>query len=289
MVAYRFCRTDDIELLVEAHNRCVLPHFPDRPALTVAGFKRAIRELNLRCSSCMVAMAGGEPAAVMLGAKREHASAIQVVAVHPEHLRQGYGRHLLRSIEKKLAILGPPRIVAEVDGRLDGAHAFFEACGWRREGRLADFVLEPADAHDARSNIAELAGPVTVDDLLPAGMLDDRSGLAWGRTKATLVNLRDDLSGLAVASAERIEAFFLARRAEDGQVSEIMRLGHGGGESGRKTLQLLLAHESRGRGRTLEIDKVAPAEIEDVPLEAWGFRRVREHVCYATEARARHV
>jgi hypothetical protein len=41
--AYRFCRTDDIALLVDALNRCWSPHFPDDPAMTAAAFKRSIR------------------------------------------------------------------------------------------------------------------------------------------------------------------------------------------------------------------------------------------------------
>ena len=34
--AYRFCRTDDIPLLVEALNRCWRPYFPAEPVMTVA-------------------------------------------------------------------------------------------------------------------------------------------------------------------------------------------------------------------------------------------------------------
>ena len=55
MPAYRFCRTDDIPLLVNALNACYVVHFPDQVALSVADFKREIRELDVWASSCMVA------------------------------------------------------------------------------------------------------------------------------------------------------------------------------------------------------------------------------------------
>ena len=112
--SYRFCRTDDVSLLVDALNRCWSPYFPDEPAMTPATFKRSIRDLQVWCSSCMVAFSGSDPIAVLIGAKRPSGTLIHKIAVHPDHRRQGHGRHLLTSLSSKLAILGPPRMVAEV-------------------------------------------------------------------------------------------------------------------------------------------------------------------------------
>ena len=53
MAAYRFCRTDDIGLLVDALNRCWSPYFPEEPSVTPAAFKRSIRDLQVWCSSCI--------------------------------------------------------------------------------------------------------------------------------------------------------------------------------------------------------------------------------------------
>jgi hypothetical protein len=39
--AYRFCRTDDIGLLVDALNRCWAPYFPDEPPVTPVAFKQS--------------------------------------------------------------------------------------------------------------------------------------------------------------------------------------------------------------------------------------------------------
>ena len=82
--------------------------------MTPAAFKRSIRDLQVWCSSCMVAFAGADPIGVLIGAKRPSGTLVHRIAVHPDHRRQGHGRHLLASLGSKLAILGPPRIVAEV-------------------------------------------------------------------------------------------------------------------------------------------------------------------------------
>ena len=121
MSAYRFCRTDDIGLLVGALNRCWAPYVPEQPPATAATFKRSIRDLQVWCSSCMVAFSGSDPIGVLIGAKRPSGTLIHTIAVHPDHRRLGHGRHLLTSMSSKLAILGPPRIVTEVPETLGEA------------------------------------------------------------------------------------------------------------------------------------------------------------------------
>ena len=127
MSSYRFCRTDDIGLLVDALNRCWAPYVPDEPEMTPAAFKRSIRDLQVWCSSCMVAFSGSAPIGVVIGAKRPSGTLIHKIAVHPDHRRQGHGRHLLTSLSSKLAILGPPRLIAEVPETLAPACELFGA------------------------------------------------------------------------------------------------------------------------------------------------------------------
>ena len=109
MTAYRFCRSDDLPLLAEAYERCRGPEDAAEaaagPPLDRAGMKVLIRESDLWSSSCMVANEGGEPVAVLLGCKREDATLVHTVRVHPDHRRKGHARHLLTSLSSKLAIL----------------------------------------------------------------------------------------------------------------------------------------------------------------------------------------
>jgi ribosomal protein S18 acetylase RimI-like enzyme len=135
VVAYRFCRPDDIPLLVRAVNRCYDVHFPARPPLTLDGFRRAVREAHLWPSNCMVATAGDEPVAVVIGTKQPDEVRVDRIGVSPGHQRRGHGRHLLESLGNKLAVLGPPRLVADVPVELGEAVAFFMALGWQEEPR----------------------------------------------------------------------------------------------------------------------------------------------------------
>ena len=142
MSAYRFCRTDDIGPLVDALNRCWSPYFSEEPPTTPAAFKRSIRDLQVWCSSCMVAFSGSDPIGVLIGAKRPSGTLIHKIAVHPDHRRQGHARHLLTSLSSKLAILGPPRIVAEVPETNAEACALFTASGYAEEAVLTDYVAD---------------------------------------------------------------------------------------------------------------------------------------------------
>ena len=58
--------------------------------MTPASFKRSIRDLQVWCSSCMVAFSGSDPIGVLIGAKRSSETLIHKIAVHPEYLRQGH-------------------------------------------------------------------------------------------------------------------------------------------------------------------------------------------------------
>jgi GNAT superfamily N-acetyltransferase len=300
--AYRFCRTDDIGLLVDALNRCWAPYFPDEPPITPAAFKRSIRDLQVWCSSCMVAFSGSEPIGVLIGAKRPSGTLVHKIAVHPDHRRQGHGRHLLASLGSKLAILGPPRIVAEVPETLAPACALFRACGYVDEAVLTDYVLEcPASGERGRalsaegSALKEVEGfviPVTVDDLAANGLLDEARPACWKRSVETLVARKDDIAGLAVASDERIEAYVLyvkggvasEANAEPSSAVEIVAL-NSLVEDGGASLTHLLSHLG-ARAGSLRFPKVHPAEISTELLETLGLHPSGVHRLYAATARS---
>jgi L-amino acid N-acyltransferase YncA len=207
MSAYRFCRSDDIGLLVNALNRCWAPYVPGDPPITPATFKRSIRDLQVWCSSCMVAFSGPDPIGLLIGAKRPSGTLVHTIAVHPDHRRQGHGRHLLASLGSKLAILGPPRMIAEVPESFGPACELFNASGYVQEALLTDYVWqheeddarEPANERQRGSHAsgagngglaserAKGAGgvkpaglpagrfliPITVDDLAANGLLEE--------------------------------------------------------------------------------------------------------------------
>jgi L-amino acid N-acyltransferase YncA len=318
MTAYRFCRTDDIDLLVEALNHCWSPYFPGEPPMTPAAFKRSIRDLQVWCSSCMVAFSGPDPIGVLIGAKRPSGTLVHKIAVHPDHRRQGHGRHLLASLGSKLAILGPPRIVAEIPETRAPACELFSASGYVQESLLTDYVWQPGlDAHEVAEG--RFVIPITVDDLAANGLLEAHPQVCWERSVETLTARKDDIAGLAVASEERIESYVLYLKPEagpresanpppfaPGRQPELRRdFAEAGAEAappvspettgivalrtfvedGGAGLKQLLAR-LRGRdARTVRFPKVHEAEASCEFLESLGFCRAGGHRLYVATPR----
>lgn len=285
MPSYRFCRPDDIPFLVRAVDECYAVHFPGTAPMTVEGFRREMKELDLWASSCLVAAADERPVAVLTGTKREDETLISRIGVRPEELRRGHGGHLVTSLSQKLAVLGPPRLVAEVPAELPGAVAFFERLGWRREASFTDW-LRPAAAGAAEPVPEGLIAPVTVDQLTAAGALEVPRGAAWLRTRKTLVNRKDGLRGKAVASPDRIEAWVVFDpEAADGTTEVV---GFGSAEEARRELLLgaLLRHLiAEVPARSARLARLAADELPDGLLPGLGFAPEREYHRYATEAK----
>ena len=309
MSAYRFCRSDDIALLVDALNRCWSPYFPDEPPMTPAAFKGSIRNRQVWCSSCMVAFSGSDPIGVLIGAKRPSGTLVHKIAVHPDHRRQGHGRHLLASLGSKLAILGPPRISVEVPETLAPVCELLTASGFVQETLLTDYVFSgpgdfvprnPLQARSREENYTrELDGgsddrsgrfviPVTVADLAANGLLCEADPqVCWERSVETLTARKDEISGLAVASDERIEACLLYVKCGAGPegTAEIVSLRSFVDDSGARLKQLLSRLRAQGL-ETFRFPKVHSAEISMESLEALGFRPAAVHRLYAAKARS---
>ena len=284
MSAYRFCRTDDIGLLVDALNRCWAPYYRDEPPMTTAAFKRSIRDLQVWCSSCMVAFSGSDPIGVLIGAKRPSSTLVHKIAVHPDHSRQGHGRHLLESLGSKLAILGPPKIVAEVPETLAPACELFKANGYLEEARLTDYVLD-READEVGEATGMFVIPVTVDDLAANGLLEAaHTQVCWERSVETLTARKEEIAGLAVASEERIEAYLLyvTRGMEE---TEIVSLRSFIDDGGARMKQLVSRIRARGM-QTFRFRKVHPAEISKERIETLGFSPAGMHRLYSARARS---
>jgi Acetyltransferase (GNAT) family len=264
----------------------------------------------------MVAFSGSDPIGVLIGAKRPSGTLVHRIAVHPDHRRQGHGRHLLDSLGSKLAILGPPRIIAEVPETLVPACELFSASGYAQEALLTDYVLhsEENDANE-RQRVSHASGaghgapaservggsggakppglnegfviPVTVDDLAANGLLEEaHPQTCWQRSVETLTARKDDIAGLAVASDERIEAYLLyATRGEEG--TEILSLRSFIEDGGARLAHLFSQLRAQGM-ETLLFPKVHPEEISHELLETLGFRAAGGHLLYAATRRPRH-
>ncbi len=268
-------------LLVDAYNRAFAPHFDPPPVLSVPGLKTWIRDLDLWCSSCAVAQDGPLPTGVVLGAKRPRQTLVLAVGVHPAHTRRGHGRHMLASLSSKLAILGPPEIVAEVPAEDARANAFFAACGYTPGPRFRDFVLEGA-------TLAPLTAPsvasVTLADLVANDAVDPDAPRPWARAHEALLKRTDGLLGLALASPDRIEAWVLWREKPEDR--EIMAVGAAASAQRQEMLGLLLRHFASRAPSRVVFERVREDEVPWAWLESWGFVAGREHRRYTASAEA---
>ena len=202
-------------------------------------------------------------------------------------MRQGHGRHLLTSLSSKLAILGPPRIVAEVPETLAPACELFRASGYVQEALLTDYVLQaPGRGSGQRDEPSDgFVIPVTVDDLAANGLLGEaHPQVCWKRSVETLTARKDDIAGLAVASDERIEAYvlYVTRGMEETEIVSLRSLIDDGGA---RLTQLLSQLRARGM-ETFRLPKVHPAEISKEWLETLGFSPAGGHLLYAARARS---
>ncbi len=286
MPGYRFCRSDDIPLLVAAHNACWVPHFGAEQAITAEDFKRGVRQLGLWSSSCVVAFDGDEPIGVLIAAKRDgEANFVHRLAVRPGHERRGHGRHLLTSLVDKAAILGPPRVVAEMPAEWTEVRGFFERSGFALEATYADFVLEPGGTAAADDSLASLVIAIGVDELLESGAFDRARPRAWSRMPATLRARAAELEGLAVAT-DRVEAYVLFHSRRDRSEREVLAIG---AADGARALALLapLVERVRAGGHRVRLPRIAEEEVSFATLAAMGFRREREYVgCVAVRPSA---
>jgi GNAT superfamily N-acetyltransferase len=300
---YRFCRSDDVPLLVAAYDACWVPHFaaPSAPggraassghtvslggaapsghaALTIDDFKRGVRELGFWASSCMVAFEGEEPIGVLIAAKRDgDANYVWRLAVKPGWERQGHGRHLLTSLADKAAILGPARLVVEIPAECTEVRRFFERSGFVEEARYVDWSLPapPGGAGTDRS-AGDLAVPITLDELIEAGAFDPIRRRAWIRTAASLRARAAELAGLAIAT-DRIEAYVLHAPSRPGPGRDVLAFGTADG-SGSPFLGALL-RSLADDGSPVSVRLVGDDEVSFDALGGFGFRRVGDTIGY---------
>ena len=233
----------------------------------------------------MVAFSGSAPIGVLIGAKRPSGTLVHRIAVHPDHRRQGHGRHLLASLGSKLAILGPPRIFAEVPETFAPACELFGASGYEQEALLTDYVLPVDSPGQTYQHTGGLVIPVTVDDLAANGLLgQDHPEVCWERSVETLTARKDDIAGLAVASDERIEAYvlYVSRGTDEAEIVSLRSMVDDGGTRLKVLLSLL-----RARGmKSFWWPKVHPSEISSEALETLGFSPAAGYRRYAGRARS---
>lgn len=284
MASYRFCRPDDIPYLVRALNECYGIHFPHEPPMTVERFREEMKTLSVWPSNAMVASTNTGPIAVMIGTKRAEEVLVMRLGVHPDHQRQEHGHHMLTSLSQKLAVLGPERLVVEVPQDLPGLGEFVSAANYHYEATYTDYLRPVAPVEPVPE---EWIAEVEVEELVEQELLSASRSVAWERSLETLLNRKEELVGLALASPERLEACLVYDPAEAAATVDIVGIGDRGEERRGVFLGLLLRFLASNSPRPLRLPKLAVDELPEEVLASLGFEagaRFDRHSAVATPA-----
>ena len=271
MASYRFCRSDDVPLLVQAYNECFHPP-GGAEAVDRERFKWWIRVLELWTSSCMVATEGSQLVGVLLAAKRETENCVLAVGVHPDFRHRGHGRHLVTSLGQKLAILGPPRILAEVPADNERFRTFLGYCDYTEGETLTDYTLEPPFA--ASTVPPEVIAEIGLDELATAGFPDRAVDLPWGRRPRSIDRRQEyfaSVRALALAGVERFEAALVVDEA-DPATRRILAIHFVDETRGPALAGGLLRHYASLATTNVVWDRVHESECTAKQAADWGLR-----------------
>jgi GNAT superfamily N-acetyltransferase len=269
MPLYRFCRPEDIPLIVQALNTCYDVHFPQHSAMTVAQFREEMGLISLWPSNTMVVLENNDPIAVIVGTKRPYGCWIAKLGVRSEHQRQGIGRYIVEALTRKLSIIGPRVISVDVPVDNEGAAAFFKHLGFETWGRYWSFVGHPQTQFpdDLRQ-----VHPIKPDVALSRYESFHPIPQCWERDAYTLQLYAGRLSGYAFWEQDSILGYLLLHH------SIIMDLALDPHADPIRVGTALLQRAAVDVKEALHIDKVAAQDPVRAALEQAGLTPYESHV-----------
>ncbi len=209
MPSYRFCRPDDLGLIVRAINQCCRIHEPDTPEMTEERLKAHMTLFAVRPGNCMVALERQQPVAAIISARREAGAWIQTLGCQPAFQRRGIASQLVEALVRKIAIQRAEDITVDVPEDNDAALDFFRAAGFEERGRLVTLEGEPGIAGDPAGEViqapaAELLDSYQAFHALPA---------CWERRADSLAGYGELLQGYAYHENGTIQGYLLHQGA----------------------------------------------------------------------------
>lgn len=139
MPSYRFCRPDDLTLIIRAINACYLMHYPDEPAMTAERLKEQMTLFHVRPGNCMVALERQQPVGVVVSTRRDYGVWIQALGCQPACQRRGIASQLVEALIRKIAIQRAPLVTVDVPTNNTPARQFFEAADFTVRGHYVSY------------------------------------------------------------------------------------------------------------------------------------------------------
>jgi GNAT superfamily N-acetyltransferase len=269
MPLYRFCRPEDIPLIVQALNACYDVHCPARSTMTVAQFREEMSLISLWPSNTMVVLDDKDPIAVIVGTKRPYGCWIAKLGVRSDHQRQGIGRYVVEALLRKLSIIGPRVISVDVPVDNGVARTFFEHLGFDTWAQYWSFTGYP-QAH-AVADLRQVH-PVKPDVALSRYEAFHPVPQCWERDAHTLQLYAGRLSGYAFWEEENIHGYLLLYH------HTIMDLALDPHADPGRVGSALLQRAAADLKAVLRIDKVAAQDPARVVLEQAGLTPRASHL-----------
>jgi GNAT superfamily N-acetyltransferase len=269
MPLYRFCRPEDIPMIVQAINACYDVHFPQRPPTTVAQFREEMGLISLWPSNTMVVLEEQDPVAVIVGTKRPYGCWVAKLGVRPDYQRQGLGRYILEALTRKLSIIGPRVISADVSVDNSGAVAFFEALRFDPWTEYWSFTGQPCTEPPADLRQVH---PVKPDVALSRYESFHLVPQCWERDAHTLQLHAGRLTGYAFWEGDNIRGYILLHR------HAIMDLAFDPHVDAERIGAALLQRAAADLHEALHMEKVATQDPARVVLERAGLSPRRSHI-----------
>ena len=155
MPSYRFCRPDDLALIVRAINQCCRIYEADTPEMTEERLKEHMTLFAVRPGNCMVALERQQPVAAIISTRREAGAWIQTLGCQPAFQRRGVASQLVEALVRKIAIQRTEDITVDVPEDNDAALDFFQAVGFEERGRFVTLQGELKVASDPSGEVIQ--------------------------------------------------------------------------------------------------------------------------------------
>ena len=205
MPSYRFCRPDDLALIVRAINACYRMHYPDEPDMTEERFKAQMTLFDVRPGNCMVALERQQPVGVVVSTKRDYGAWIQAVGCQPAFQRRGIATQLVEALIRKIAIQRAPMVTADVPADNSPAVQFFTALGFTVRGRYINYRgLIPGTTH-----IAARIEPVPAPDLLAYHAQFHTIPACWEHNAESLAGYGALPQGYACYTQDKVQGYLI--------------------------------------------------------------------------------
>jgi GNAT superfamily N-acetyltransferase len=269
MPLYRFCRPEDLPLIVQALNACYEVHFPQRPDMTVSQFREEMGLISLWPSNTMVVLEDKDPIAVIVGTKRPYGCWIAKLGVRSDRQRQGIGRYIVEALIRKLSIIGPRVISVDVPVDNGVAVAFFRNLGFEVWGQFGSFAGHP---HVNTSEDLRQVHPVKPDVALSRYESLHPMPQCWERDAYTLQLYAGRLSGYAFWEEDNIHGYLLLYQ------HTIMDFALDPHADSIRVGTALLQRAAIDGQEALRMDKVAAQDPARAVLEQAGLTPRESHV-----------